>query len=423
MIVASLFNGLWQGALIVALTYASSKLIARRSAATRYALWLAGLIALVVVPVATSVSDAGAQLLRAFAAPPAHAGFTVALLPARAGVQHARDWLAGAATWILLGWLLGVAINVARLAVSFVRLERIRRRAQPLPLAGCDVYACDDLAVPIVAGLSDPLIVVPSDLAARLSPADFRRVVEHERAHVRRRDPLWNLVQRVIEATLFFNPWVRIAAAALSNEREAACDDWVVARTGSADEYAACLAALAQMLRTQKLPLLAASAYRSRHALVARIERLCAGGPRRLTVNAYTLGGTIVLFIVATLALQAFSPVLALTPAQTGIQNISSGTSYVAAACARPSVEAQVRSAAAPSPPHGFKVRGFVTVAVTIASNGRVVRTSVLHSSGDATVDAAVVTAARTSTYSPKIVNCTPVEGQYVFRADFEPSP
>ncbi len=98
-------------------------------------------------------------------------------------------------------------------------------------------------------------------------------------------------------------------------------------RHGSADAYAVCLATLAQMLRAQKPPLLAAGALRSRHALVARIERLCANGPRRLTINAYTIGGTIVLFIVATLALQAFSPALALAPgAQAGIDNASAGT-------------------------------------------------------------------------------------------------
>jgi bla regulator protein blaR1 len=424
MIVAALFNGLWQGGIIVALTYAASKLIARRSASTRYALWFAALVALVVVPVATTVSDAGAQLLRMFAARPAHVGYTIALLPAGAAARHARDWVASAATWIFFGWLLGVAFGLARLAASFIRLERIRRRAQPLAIAGRGVYASGDVAVPIVAGIVDPAIVVPSGLPTRLSPADLRRVVEHERAHVRRCDPFWNLIQHVIEATLFFNPWVRIAAVALSREREAACDDWAVENTGSPDEYAACLATLAQMIHKQRLPLLAASAYRSRHALVGRIERLCAGGPRRLSVSTYSLGGTIVLFIVATLALQAFSPALALTSGtQAGLGRLSSGASAVAAVCAVPNSDAVVRNAVAPSFPHGLKLSGTVEVGVTIAPNGHVVRTSVVRSSGNATIDAGVVAAARSSTYSPKVVSCTPVEGQYLFRADFAPSP
>jgi TonB family protein len=421
MIVAILFSGLWQGALVVALTYAISKLLARRSASTRHALWLAALVALVLVPIATTASDAGAQLLRAFAARSTHAAYTIALLPAGRYVDHARGWLEEVGPWIVLAWLLGAAAGLVRLAVSFVRVETIRRRAALLSIADSDVFGSREVAVPIVAGIVKPIVVVPQDLATKLSPDDFRRVVEHERAHIRRGDSLWNLVQRAIEAALFFNPWVRIAGAALSIEREAACDDWVVEQTGSADEYAVCLATLAQMLRAQKLPLLVAGAYRSRHALVARIERLCAGGPRRLGINTYALGGTIVLFIVATLALQAFSPALALTPSQTGLTNLPSGVSAIAAACTHPNADALVRNAIAPSLPHGLKASGTVIVAVTIAPNGHPTNTKVQRSSGDAAIDNAVVTAARSSTYSPKVVNCTPVEGRYLFRADFAP--
>ncbi len=421
MSVAILCNGLWQGALIVALTYAISKLVARGSAATRHALWLVALCAIAVAPIATATSDAGAALLRAFASHSTHPGVTIALLPAGAYVDDARGWLERAAPWIVFAWLLGVFVASVRLVASFVRVETIRRGAQPLSSAEPDLFASRELTVPIVAGIFRPVVVVPHDLREKLSHEDLRRVVEHERAHVRRGDPLWNLVQRVIEAALFFNPWVRIAGAALSAEREAACDDWVVERTGSADAYAVCLATLAQMLRAQKPPLLAAGAYRSRHALVARIERLCAAGPRRLGINTYALGGTIVLFIAATLALQAFSPALALTPAQTGVDSLSSGASVIAAACTNRNVEAKAVNPAMPELPHGFKVSGDVVVAVTLSSSGHVTRTKVTHSSGNAAIDNAVVAAARSSTYSPKLVNCKPVAAQYLFRADFKP--
>ena len=73
--------------------------------------------------------------------------------------------------------------------------------------------------------------------------------------------------------------------------------------------------------------------------------------------------------------------------------------------------------------PHGLNVSGAAEVSVTIAPDGRVVKTSVVKSSGNATADNAVVTAARKSKYSPKIVNCAPVEGGYIFRADFKPGP
>jgi TonB family protein len=333
-------------------------------------------------------------------------------------VEHADAWFARAATWILVAWLAGAAVSLARLGVSFVRIERIRRNAQPLANAGSDVFVSDEVAVPIVAGIVAPAIVIPKALLSDLTPTDLAGIVQHERAHVRRNDPLMNLIACLIEACLFFNPWVRVAGHQLSNEREAACDDWVVEKIGRADEYAACLAALAQTLRSNVAPLLTPSAFRSRHALVSRIERLSSSEPRRLNVNPYALGGIIVMFFIVTLVFQAFSPALALTPdAQSSLRGVPAST--LAAACSKPNVEATVINAV---PPRAFNVHGKTDVAVTIAPNGHVVGAKVLHSSGYPAMDQAVVTAARQSTYSPKIVNCVAVTGSYIFTAEFAPN-
>jgi TonB family protein len=293
-------------------------------------------------------------------------------------------------------------------------------------LGGVDrgVFTSDEISVPIVAGFFDPVVVIPNALIAELAPTDLQRIIEHERAHIRRKDPLSNLVQRLIEAGLFFNPWVRFAGACVCAERETACDDWVVEKIGDPGEYAACLATLAHAARPSRVPLLTPSAFQSRHSLVSRIERLSSTKPRRLTINTFALGVTIVIFIITTLALQALSPALALTPtSHAGAQGLPAAASRVAAACAQPNSEAHVVTAAAPEPPHGLKLQGTVNVVVTIAPSGHVTSASVVHSSGNAAIDGAVVDAARRSTYSPKIVNCTPVQGRYVFHAEFEPAP
>ncbi|HEY1883621.1 MAG TPA: energy transducer TonB, partial [Candidatus Cybelea sp.] len=93
------------------------------------------------------------------------------------------------------------------------------------------------------------------------------------------------------------------------------------------------------------------------------------------------------------------------------------------AACTHPNVEASVTDPQPPVLPHGLKASGTVEVSVTIAPNGTVTRTSVVKSSGSATIDDSVVAAARKSKYSPKVANCAPVEGSYIFRADFTPRP
>jgi TonB family protein len=312
-------------------------------------------------------------------------------------------------------------VNLLRLGASFVRIARIRREARPVNGADCDIYSSDEIAVPIVAGILAPRIVIPGGLLAELNPADLQSIVHHERAHVRRNDCFWNLVAQVIQAVLFFNPWVRIAGKHVCEEREAACDDRVVAEIGRADEYAACLAALAQKALYRGAPLLTPSVVRSHHTLVSRIERLSSTQARCLTVNTFAVGGTIVIFIALTLAVAMFSPAFALAPPEAAQAAAPTG-SLVAAACAQPNAEARVVSPAMPNVPHGVKVRATVEVAVTIAPDGKVTHATIVHSSGNETIDRAVVEAAIHSTYSPKLVNCTPVQGGYLFRADLAPS-
>ncbi len=421
MIVSVLLNGLWQGALIVAIAYLLSRAVSKRDAATRYAVWLTTLIALVVIPVLTTLSSAGALLLEAFAAHSNRMGYTVSLVPAGALVHHADAWFERSAAWFLCAWLGGVALNLIRLGCGLAAIDRIRRHARRLEGAESNVLVSADVSVPVVIGVFLPAIVIPQSLLGALTPLDLQRIVRHERAHVCRRDAFFNLIQRFVQAWLFFNPWVHLAARHLCTEREAACDDRVVEEMGNPDAYASCLATVARFALARKPPLLTPGAFGSRRALAARIERLNAGARRPLTANALTIGGTIVLFIATTLALQAFAPALGLPPAAAGI-GIPSTASAVAAACSHPNSEASVITAAPPELPHGVRLKGEAVVAVTIAPNGRVLHASVLHSSGNAAIDNAVMEAARKTTYAPKRANCAPVEGRYLFHADLQPS-
>jgi TonB family protein len=421
MILTVLINGLWQGALIVAIAYLISHAISERNSTTRSALWFATLVAIVIVPMLTTVSNAGALLLDAVRPHSSGATYAVSLLPTGTLAERADTWFAQFAPWILSAWLVGVAVNLLRLGVSFMRIDRIRRNARQLAGTDPDVFLSEDIDVPIVAGILTPAILMPKPLLYKLTSVDLQRIVQHERAHIYRNDALLNVIARVIEAWLFFNPWVRLAGARVSAEREAACDDWVVEKTGNPDEYAACLAALAETAHPGKAPILTPSAFRSRHALVSRIERLSSSEPRRLTINPYAIGGIVMMFTLVTLVLQAFAPALALTSsAQVGIQAVPGAA--LAATCAQPNTGALVVTAAEPNLPHGLKVRGYVNVLVTIAPSGHVVRATIVHSSGNATIDSAVADAARHSTYAPKTVNCALVQGNYLFHAQFEPS-
>jgi TonB family protein len=422
MILRVLFDGLWEGASVIAIAFLVNRCVPQRNATTRYAVWFATLLALLVVPVLTLLSNAGALLLAVVQPHAAVAEHTwkISLLPGQPLMHGAAVFFAPALRWIPALWLLGAGVCLGRLGASLVRIGRLRKGATPSQTAD-DVLISADIAIPIAVGFRKPAIIIPRHLFETLAAADLDRIIAHERAHLRRHDVPGNLVQRLIEAILFFNPWVYFAGRNLALEREAACDDWAVRRTGDAGEYAAFLATLARRICTTRAPLATPSALGSRHELVERIERLAGSAPHGLTVNYYTIGGTVMLFVLLTLALEAFSPALAFAPAQSVSTPAVTGSSVAAAPCAKPNVDALVLTPAEPQTPHGLKADASAIVSVTIAPNGSVTHANVWKTSGNAQIDRSVLEAARHSKYSPKLVDCKAVTGNYLFRADFAP--
>jgi TonB family protein len=422
MIVRVLLGGLWQGAAIVGIAYFISRSVSRRNATTRYAVWFAALLALVAVPALAAVSNAGARLLADLQPRAGSSTWTLSLVPVQSLVYGAASVWSPAMQWLAAFWAAGAGIGLARLGASVVGIDRIRKNAAVMSTDRADVLVSADVTVPLAVGFLKPAIIIPKHMLGKLAPADLERIIEHERAHIRRHDVLANLVQRLLESCLFFNPWVYIIGRNLVLEREAACDDWVVSKTGDPDEYAACLASLARSLRQPRAQLATPSVLGSRHSLVERIERLAGNASRRIALNYYVMGGTVMLFVLLTLAIEAFSPAQAFEPAHT-ISTLGASAGSLAAACTKPNAEAAVTDPAQPKMPPGLTVKGSAIVAVTIAPNGSVAHASVSKSSGNARIDQAVLDAATHSKYSPKLVNCQPVEGKYLFRADFIPKP
>jgi TonB family protein len=60
-----------------------------------------------------------------------------------------------------------------------------------------------------------------------------------------------------------------------------------------------------------------------------------------------------------------------------------------------------------------------VRVKVTIGTSGRVLAASIFQSAGDAALDDVALRAAQLDTFSPRVVGCTPVTGDYLLQFDF----
>lgn len=335
-----LFDSLWEGALIVGAVWIAMRCMPKLGAATRYAIWLGALVALVVIPLftvalaaRTSEPPAGTALIAehstvapAVAAPPrveipqtvagpasASANATGEPETTSAAAPRGAHITIPESVAIVVAavWFIATCARVLLLLLDIRDLAAIRRGARHWPAAyEYPVLLSDRVRVPLAVGFLRPAIVLPEQLVTQLGAEELETIVVHEVAHLRRYDVWTNALARIAQALAAVNPVAWFAMRRLSLEREVACDDWVVARTGAGDAFAHTLFALATTARG-RAPLAAASVFGSRHSVVVRIERLLESGPRRLRLSRPALAAALALFAVIALAGQFVSPVLA----------------------------------------------------------------------------------------------------------------
>lgn len=97
-----------------------------------------------------------------------------------------------------------------------------------------------------------------------------------------------------------------------------------------------------------------------------------------------------------------------------------------APACTAPNTPVTITKAVVPNYPDAARRLNLgpveVLVHVTVRADGKVVEEHIQKSSNNINLDESALLAGRQSTYAPATVNCRPVDGSYVFRADFMPN-
>lgn len=298
----AVLNGMWQGALLTALVAVVLRVIRRPNAATRFVVWWACLLMVVLLPAISYGWRLGAGWL-------GERGASEASL-----IGSAPAFLLPGGFWpvvIALTWAAVSTYLLLRLGAAYVAMQRLKRRSEPLSedddaigllvdshpsLPRVVLRRSDGISSPITAGLARPMILLPNQVLESLSRAELRHVVLHELTHVERNDDRIVLVQRILEALFFFHPAVFWIGRRLDLEREIACDHRVAALTGEAKEYARCLTRLAELQPASRRSLLASGALLSRRHLVRRVRILLEDSRQRgrdLVSGRIALGGTV----------------------------------------------------------------------------------------------------------------------------------
>lgn len=181
---------------------------------------------------------------------------------------------------LLAIWLGGALFLLARTVRDLIAVERLVARAKPanLPEAlkrrmeGVRVVVSPEAPGPMAAGLLNPAIVLPESIA--LASPGMAALLEHEHAHIRRHDMLAALGQRIVLALLWWSPALYWMSRRLDEEREVACDEAAVDRTGDAKAFARSLTKQAENQLWVRAPKLAVGAIGPRSQFGRRIKRL-----------------------------------------------------------------------------------------------------------------------------------------------------
>ncbi len=152
-------------------------------------------------------------------------------------------------------WLVGVVFVLARLAVGWYRLRRIRLSTAPVSqnerIADLEgqklrILVTSRVRGPVCFGLLRPVILLPKEMYEKSTEEDLQMVLNHELAHIERRDCLTNLFQRIIEAVFFFHPLVLYASFQLTQQREQICDNYVLKKGVPVIDYVKLLSRIAE---------------------------------------------------------------------------------------------------------------------------------------------------------------------------------
>ncbi len=253
-------NHVWQSTLFAAAVAVLVLALRRYPANVRFCLWMSASLKFLVPFAVLAVlgghlswhakpvtAEPAVRTLTRLAQPFApDAGATAQLSPLREPPA-----MSPAATWaprLFALWLLGFSSTLGCWFFQLLRFADMCRAARPaggvlgqLPLL---VLLTDSSVEPGVFGILRPVLLLPSGIAARLTPPQLQAVAAHELVHVWRRDNLWAALHAMVQAIFWFHPLVWWIGGRLIAEREQACDEAVLAQGTDAEGYAVSILAV-----------------------------------------------------------------------------------------------------------------------------------------------------------------------------------
>ena len=147
-------------------------------------------------------------------------------------------------------WAAGAIVCFGRFGLRWSRRVHSVREATEFEVRLCSeanvIVAAADCA-PGVRGIVRPSLILPEGLSSALSESELAAVIAHELAHVQRRDNFTAALAHAVVSVFWFHPLLWWMERKMLAEREAACDEIVLASGARAEDYVAGIAKVCQM--------------------------------------------------------------------------------------------------------------------------------------------------------------------------------
>ncbi|MBN1350580.1 TonB family protein [candidate division KSB1 bacterium] len=262
-----------QNTVFLGLIFLAFHIFRNESARVKYGIALIGLIKLMLPPFIPS------SVWR-FILPPSASTASVQMGPVTALVYEATG-RAIHFTPISMLFILWLVVAVGYLLFAFLSTMLLKfqlRQATKLSTKLCKrrkvhLFETDKTTIPLSVGLFPNRIFLPANW--RQLPEECRQVLlEHEIAHLERRDGPVQLLQIMVQALYLFHPLVWLLNERLNEYREMACDDEAIHRARlSPLKYSRYLVYLAERMTTSRWSHLSASALiKRRNKLLNRVN-------------------------------------------------------------------------------------------------------------------------------------------------------
>jgi TonB family protein len=231
-----------RASLVLTLAFLVSRIFNRRPAALKHLVWSCAFCIALLLPLFLQFGPKY-RVVRELLVEPAQTTVSVsavaATVPARPPVRSIP--------YIEIAWIAGIIVFAARLWKGQRDARTLVRNARQL---SSGIAESDAISSPLTTGIWKPYILLPAE-HRDWDPVFLKSAIEHELAHVRRRDCLVQWLPNIVCVVQWFNPLVWLARAEMLCESERACDDAVIRSGAKGSAFARDLVDVARSICTK----------------------------------------------------------------------------------------------------------------------------------------------------------------------------